>query len=346
MFVTFQAALDVALEVWPAIRDPEFGVKLARLGAQLADADDRPLVLLLGSSRSDVGINPRAFVSPTTDTTRPIVFNFAMTGAGPIQQLILLRELLARRIVPAKVLVELHPLFLNQRAGALREEARIDARRLGHPGLTVLCGYSQTPARLRRDWWCGKALPWHAYRHQLLEASLAGWCVRPGQHAVFRRVEAAGWLPLAVAERGDDARRERLDHARLEYQNALPDFGVTSEPDRALHELFDLCARRHIAVGVYLMPEASEFRSWYPPGARRTVDDYLGRLRDEYAFEVYDFSTSIGDESFADGHHLLPEAVAEFSARFAHEVIETPPTDASRQADTRRRLIEPSESRR
>ncbi|HVX13400.1 MAG TPA: hypothetical protein VHC22_19610 [Pirellulales bacterium] len=336
MFITSQAALDAALDGWPEIRDPEFGSKLARLRSQLDGAGERPLILILGSSRSEVGIDPQVFDAPPNEgSPEPIVFNFAMTGAGPIQQSMLLTELLARRIVPAKVLVELHPLFLNQRAGALREETRIDVRRLGWSRMTVLCGYSQNPGFLRRNWWRCRMTPWYVYRQQLLDMCWPGWCTQPGQYRLYRHVGPSGWLPFTVSDRGEEARRERLEKARLEYQQALSDFRVTSEPDRALRELFDLCGERQIAVGVYLMPEASQFRDWYPPGLRSMVDDYLHRLQEEYAFDVFDFSTSVDDESFADGHHLLSEAAAAFSARFGREVIAATPADRTSQPSQR-----------
>lgn len=349
--VAFQALLDLAIDRWPEIRDPEFGFKLARLRDRQAAAPGQPLILLLGSSRSGVGLDPHAFQSALPKAAaQPVVFNYAMTGAGPIQQLMLLRELLDQRIQPHRLLIELHPLLLNQRLDATREETRIDVCRLSRLGMSVLCRYSQVPRQLRRNWWRWRLWPWHAYRHQLLDCWLPGWCVRPGQYAGYRRIGPWGWLPFPVADLSDDARRKRVQQAHDEYRAVLPAFDVTSEPDRALRELLDLCAQRRIAVTVFLMPEGNEFRSWYPPHAYPRLRDYLGGLQDAYGFDLHDLSVAMADECFADSHHLLPDAVASFSARFAHDVLSPSlprsTTEKSGQYVAERTTTEGAESRR
>src|SRR5262245_8761291 len=52
-FTLCQVVLAVAIDCWlGAVRDPEFAGKLERLQARLAEAPGRPLVLMLGSSRT------------------------------------------------------------------------------------------------------------------------------------------------------------------------------------------------------------------------------------------------------------------------------------------------------
>ena len=316
-----QAAFYGALDRWPQIRDPEYGFKLARLRTQLAESPDRPLVLLVGSSRSGVGIDPKKFVAGHPADRSPLVFNFALSGAGPIQHLMLLRQLLDAGIRPERLLVELHPLFLNQSCGALREEARIDVHRLSHVGLETLSDYSENPVRLRHQWWKWRLIPSHSYRHQLLDCLLPRFSAGPSQFAGFRQIDSFGWLPFPNLGKTELMRRALVEHARWEYHDCFPYFAVTREPDHALRTLLSLCRREKIGVTFFMMPEGGEFRSWYPPWARGKVDDYLGRLQREFRFEVHDLTTSMPDGAFADSHHLLPEAVGEFSARFAREVI-------------------------
>lgn len=338
-FIVIQPLLDTSLELWPVVRDPEFGFKLSRLREQWTPGERRPLVLLLGSSRTDMGLNPGAF--PTTtggQPDSPVCFNFAMSGFGPVMQLALLRELLARDVVPSKVLIEVLPLFLNQQEEVFREEARTDVRRLGPVGLAVLCQFSQDPDRLRRQWWRGKLVPCHVYRRQILDAWAPGMCAWGNQYAHYERVEAYGWLPAEVGESSEEARNERIVRTWQGYQDMARGFVVSDAPDRALRELLDLCAERQIAAGIYLMPETSFFRGQYPADVRQALDDYLGRLREEYGIAVYDFSAAMPDTSFADGHHLLPEAVAEFSAQFASvtKFEKLPPTGLARPEIARR----------
>src|SRR5262245_8631762 len=59
LFFFSQLALAITLEHWrPDLRDPEFGYKLARLQSRLEEQPGQPLVLVLGSSRTGVGLRP------------------------------------------------------------------------------------------------------------------------------------------------------------------------------------------------------------------------------------------------------------------------------------------------
>jgi hypothetical protein len=84
------------------LRDPEYGTKRARL----AENRGRPLRLVLGSSRTNLGIHPVALpplpAVPARDgaPTEPVVFNASLMAAGPVLQLLCLRRLLSNGIRP------------------------------------------------------------------------------------------------------------------------------------------------------------------------------------------------------------------------------------------------------
>src|SRR6266403_1954201 len=60
-FVAIQLMFDLAMERWqPVLRDPEYGYKLNRLHALLRAQPGRPLILVLGSSRTNLGVCPAA----------------------------------------------------------------------------------------------------------------------------------------------------------------------------------------------------------------------------------------------------------------------------------------------
>jgi hypothetical protein len=319
--IGLQGVLYFVISQCPQIQDPEYGFKLARLREQIAEEPNRPLVLLLGSSRSGVGLDPQQFGTERGGNVPPLVFNFALSGAGPIRHLMLLRTLLDEGVRPQRLLLELHPLFLNQGGGALREECRIDVHRLDRVAMETLADYSLDPDGVRHRWWEGRLLVAHGNRHELLDWVLPRLCARFPQYNIFRQINSWGWLAFPGRVKNQEARQKLVDRARLEYRDSFPNFAVTSEPDRALRALLTLCREKGIAVTMYIMPEGSEFRSWYPAAARRQVSDYLNRLQGEYAFNLHDLTNSMPDESFADSHHLLPEVVARFSTKFALEVM-------------------------
>src|SRR5215469_94733 len=102
--IGLQGVFYAVVAQWPQIRDPEHGFKLARLREQLVAKPDRPLVLLLGSSRSGVGLDPQQFGADRAGNPPPLVFNFALSGAGPIRHLMLLRTLLDEGVRPQRLL--------------------------------------------------------------------------------------------------------------------------------------------------------------------------------------------------------------------------------------------------
>src|SRR2546429_8601505 len=88
IFVGLQLGLPLARECWPGLRDPEYGRRLARLQARLAERRaGQPLVLFVGSSRTSFGIRPTvvsaALAQQLPAADRPVVFNFSFNGAGP-----------------------------------------------------------------------------------------------------------------------------------------------------------------------------------------------------------------------------------------------------------------------
>src|SRR5437899_2476061 len=95
-YLIFQAALIVVTDTClPELRDPEYGHKLSRLRERLAEEPGHELIVILGSSRAGYGFRPEALRDRRTpDCVAPIVFNFGLTGAGPILEFVCLQRLL------------------------------------------------------------------------------------------------------------------------------------------------------------------------------------------------------------------------------------------------------------
>src|SRR6266568_1111886 len=77
------------------LHDPEFAQRLELLRTRLDEEPDRPLMLLIGSSRTVGSFRPE--VLPPLETAsgeRPLVFNFSHLGVGPAMNLLEMRRLL------------------------------------------------------------------------------------------------------------------------------------------------------------------------------------------------------------------------------------------------------------
>jgi hypothetical protein len=129
-----------------------------------------------------------------------------------------------------------------------------------------------------------------------------------------------GWM--ARTERvTPEEYRFALEHARREYAAILQGFRLSPHADGALRELLALCRRQQVQAVLVLTPEAQDFQSWYASAARREIDGYVQRLAAETGVTVVDARNWVGDDDFADGHHVLPTGADCYSERLAREVL-------------------------
>ena len=321
------AALQVFLAVrmdrrQPELRDPEYGYKLARLRQRLADEPDRPLVLILGSSRSALGLAPLALPAPERPVggKAPIVFNFALTGSGPILELLCLHRLLRAGIRPNRVIIEVLPPVLHQEE-AWAEMSWMNINRLSCDDVWFLRRYTEHPWVLGRHWLRSRLTPWFSHRFCVLSRFAAEWLPWSARQDGWRGMDAAGWLPAPFHNLTAEEYQRKRDFARDQYGPPLEHFHITTLPDQALRELLQLCRQEGIAALLLLMPEGTEFQSWYPPGARERIDAYLGGLSREYGVPLIDTRCWMPDTAFFDSHHLLARGAATFTERFAHAIL-------------------------
>jgi len=322
-FVALQAALSIVMDRWlPELRDPEYGAKLHRLRALQAERPGEPLILVIGSSRSAMGLRPASFPAcHMGDGRSPLVFNFGMTGYGPVQELALLDRLLRDGVRPEQVMIEVHPLLLHQENG-YGEETWLNVNCLDWDDLCLVSRYASRAGVLRRQWLESRLWPWHSRRFLILDRFMPRWAPPETRQNAWSSLDARGWLPHHRQRVTAEEYRQGQEHARREYQPALEGFRVTGLADRAMCELLELCSRESIAAALYVMPEGSEFRSWYPPAARGEIEAYLAKLSRQYGCPCYDAAAWCADEDFWDGHHLLPGGARRFSARFGREAMQ------------------------
>jgi hypothetical protein len=169
----------------PILRDREYGTKLALLQQRIAEEPDRPLILVLGSSRVAVGLHPDDAMSSPSD---PLVFNFGILGAGPMMEQVVLDRLLRQGIRPANVILEVWPPVMHRVPGA-GEEVRMGVNRFGLRDALLISRHAEQPGdflfRWAEDWF----LSWHSNRHRIL-AELG---VEGSREDKWDEIEADGW---------------------------------------------------------------------------------------------------------------------------------------------------------
>ena len=322
-FIVVQLALTLAMDyVDVELRDPFWGRKLTLLRQRLAQDPDRPLLLLLGTSRTAFGLKPEFAQVPAMAGERPIVFNFGIAGAGPIQELLFLRRLLAEGIRPERILIEIHPCLLHEDAG-FGELTGLTPTRLHWRDLPLLGDYVYDRSALYRRWWHARLTACWSHRLTIQMRLLPRWLDPKCQfdQRLLNRFDGDGWAGTEVSAVTPELYEQLARNAVRVYDPAFFDFHITERPRRAIDEMLSLCQAEGIEAALFLMPEASLFRAGYSADARRQIDAYLTEVSRRHDVPLFDLTYACPDTSFADSHHMLPAGAERFSRRFARDVL-------------------------
>ena len=309
--------------------DAGYSSRLRRLRARLAEGPDRPLLLVLGSSRPALGFHPSLTgVRGRPGGPAPIVFNFAFAGSGPVREWMMLRRLLAAGVRPGWLLVEVWAPFMPQ-IGLYNEEEPVLRADWDWVDLPLLrrfyrLGWEATSSVLEKH-----LAPAVHYRQGLLNQYvpflLPGELVRELELLKSRSYVSEDEYGAYPAE-GQPMRGEMgetmLALHRFVLTPIFRDFHIHKHSAEALHALLDECREREIKVALFMMPEHRALREFYPPAVKATFNRFVAELRQEYGLAVIDGRTWCGDDEFVDVCHLLGTGARTFSERFGREVCQ------------------------
>jgi hypothetical protein len=323
-FTSLQLGLAAAIEIrFPELRDPEFAVRAARLVRRVARRAPPPAtVVMLGSSRTTFGFRADQ-LEPELSTAlgRPtVVFNFGIMGAGPLMQLIDLRRLSHLGLRPNLLLVEvLPPLLARQIPPAELYRLSVDRIWLGE--LDLLERYGRKSGEIRAAWCADWPVPWYSHRYAIVSRLAPGCLPTRARMDWAYHINRSGWVDGPVRQATPEGRRLATENARSEYAAYLNEFRIGGPACTALRELLSLCRDQHIRAAMVLMPEGSDFRSWYPPEAWQQIDAFLRRASAAFDAPIINAREWIADDQFSDSHHLLPSGAEKFTARLGREAI-------------------------
>jgi hypothetical protein len=317
-FFVVQLGLAVGIDAyWTAIRDPEFAELLDIVRKRQVEAPGRPLVLVLGSSRTRGALRAEYLNCPG-DETRPLVINCGVNASFAMLQQVHLRRFLEAGIRPRLVFVEVMPRALSARGGAALEEKRFWGARLSAPEAARVWNYFGEPYRLVMRWGPGRLLPVATHRVELrdalaLDVPTSGWAGYAGGR------DSYGWC--SGPSKSNQQEYERLTRECLnEYLPAITQPALSPGAQQAIRDLVNLGRQEHIAVVLFIPSEASVFNSYGPEVAEGQLRA-LHTLAHELGVPLIDTSDWIDEGGFWDGHHATPEGANQYTSRFAREAL-------------------------
>jgi hypothetical protein len=316
--VGFLAALDYGP---PRLRDPEYGKRLERARARIAGHPGRPPVLVLGSSRTAMGVRPDVLAG---ETSGPLLLNFALAGSGPVMELMAFRRALADGVRPAAVLIEFWPAFLRE-DGPYHEEARIDVSRLRPVDRPLVREFFRDPAAAEAAMREQRIAPWHGHRRAVLNQVTPSWLpLHQRSEAMWEKIDAWGWLPGREGATAEE-REQGLAASAGYYVPLFAGYEVSAVADRALRQLVAECHEHGIPAALVYLPEGAAFRAFMTPEAIRLSDDYLRRVVEELNLPLIDARGWVPDDDLPDGFHLTRDGAAKFTRKLLPAVAETFP---------------------
>lgn len=311
----FCVALDTAL---PTLRYPEHGYRLAALQKLRTEYPDRPLVVAIGSSRTQMGLDPGA-MGFADEPGGPVVFNSALVGALPSHHPLAYRRLREAGVKPDAVVVEIFPALLHVRDASETLYADRGASLTGAE-LWRLSADTHHP-RTALAWGRSRVNPWTHFRRELQQQTAPDWL--PGESVRWYNLrwvpDRFGFQPYGADRIPDDVRRRVTAVQTETYRPVCRRLSVSPVAEKAHRELVAACRADGVPVAFFLSPEAPHFHIWYTRASRAALDEFVRTLTDELGAPVFDPSDGWDEMDFADGHHMLPAGAAKFSRRFADE---------------------------
>ena len=316
-FVLFQVAIAAAGDLFaPEVYDPEYAARLERLQARHAEHPDRPLLIMLGSSRTAQLFRPEQLPTIATPDGRVVLpFNFSRAGGGPVYSRIAFARLCQQGLKPDWVVIEFMPALMMHRyeryfytsitASELGELARyISGRR------AVGCY-----AKLR-------LLPGYKLRTGLLRLIAPSWILPMGDSDPATMIDDLGGEGRRIRPSMPEAQRRAEDlRVSTGYARLLAGYRIDPGSDRALRDLLRQCRDMRIAVVMVRTPESKAFRAGYEPAALATLAVYEAELTREFGVRVIDAREWLPDEDFEDGHHPLLSGQLHFTDRVYRDVL-------------------------
>lgn len=309
-------------ERWQLTRTRVEKDKWKQLHEHMAETPDRPLVLMLGSSRTDWAFQAgRLNGLPGPDGRPLLVYNFGVPTTGPLHQALYVNDLLAEGVRPRLLLLELVTTHFNEsRRGILSEERFTQAQWLNAHQLFFFRPYLTNSRRALSYWLEACVAPWYAHRWSVHEHLLGHHSMSDPYDQACRPMDSWGCRLLDGDLGTPEYRAFRWGGAVKMYGESLQRFRLGPKPAQAMHDLLARCRREHLAVALVLMPVTKEFTMLYNAEGRAELERFVADLRERYHFDVIDASNWLDREDFDDGHHVLTAGAVKFTERMVGEV--------------------------
>lgn len=333
-FLTLQIGLGLSLDyLVPLVRFPA----LAQVLRACPPPSDEKLIVCLGSSRFQVGIDPQEIgltLQPgVSRRAKQGILNASVPSADPILCEQILLQLLQTGNAIEQLVLEVSPETLSRHTEWLYYHCRSFLRADQLPDHLAELSHQGHLLRLVSL----RCIPGYYYRHYLLATmGLSGSESNPWEEErirYFHREANSGssgtgagvpeyqiQLPVRPVSSELQAEIDKMLNHQLP-RRWLDHYQIEGKNRAALERILSLCRRRSIAVVLVGVPVTGGQRARYTPELDRIYHDYLNQLTANYCCSYVEARDWLPDGFFMDNHHLNPEGKIYFSRLLATRVL-------------------------
>jgi hypothetical protein len=320
--IGLNAGLLVAVNLRPGIRDPLFDLSAERFRKAVATADDRPItVAFLGSSRTGGGIRPSVVQEMVTaETGRPCVaYNLHVPGNGPVGELVHWNRLVDRGQVPDVVVVEITPSRFASSNGVPDEANLLHGDRLTREEVRLVQGYGFRDD-VEQEYREANLNPWWGFRFQMLGVIKPRWLPPNVVRHEARAAADQGWQQPHFVQHNAAHFRAAVEQNRPLLFRPMQEAVFDGPPAAALRDLVRSATAAGSTVAVWVTPEGSLIRDWYPERVNQELATFLNELRAGGVI-AEDGRAWLPDEAFSDGHHAVRAWSDGYTRKVTQEVV-------------------------
>lgn len=311
--ILIQALLNLGIRnnIVP-VQDPVFEEKI-ELYRHWQTTGDTHLtrVVSLGSSRTQLAFDAECY----SHHSGVNAFNFGVSAAGPLTSSLYFRRLLQELGPKPDVLfVEIHPGFWSPIDPPF-ESRWLHSYRLRPEEVELLHQYGwNAPSPAQHGWkgWCASA---YCYRFALLNRYAPRLLPCPFGLTVGARSDERGFV--GGIDLPEDDRPRALQMSYEQYAPAFPNYTVGGAGPAATRDILTQAKQHGIRTALVLMPESSEFRSWYGHSGYSDITRQAEQLSQQFSSPLYDAREWLTDDLIADGHHLSTTGAKLYSEKLA-----------------------------
>jgi hypothetical protein len=295
--------------------DREYEVRRTLLNERIAEAPDRPLLAVLGSSRIGTAFCPSEMPPIVDGEGRPVMtFNYSHHGSGPRLNLMQLLRLLRDGVEPRWLVIELVPSHVRYEG--------ITATLAAADDLPVLLPFMNKRKLLVEF---GRLRLNAVYRNRtgFLRAFAPDFATKAGEgDDIFLGPLGDDAILSRPGAHPENKKDDQYKLIKSMYAYQMQDLQFDPQLVEATRALLQLCRDHQIATAILIAPEDSRFRSWYGPGVEERIEGFYAGLGNDFGIPIVDARRWCPDEDFLDPHHLMPDGARRFTLRLRNEMLE------------------------